>query len=153
MINGLAKVISTSLGIGYIQKGSGTVAALFLCLVWFFARVYITAHPYLTCVAIVVIFALGVWSANVVEQYWGEDSSKVVIDEVGGMAVSLFLIPIRWDYVLLAFILFRFFDITKPLLIRKAEALPSGWGVMADDLLAGMYSNLLLQLVVWSNLW
>jgi len=55
---------------------------------------------------------------------------------------------INWKYIATAFMLFRFFDITKPLYIRKAEDLPGGWGVMADDVLAGIYSNILLQIVV-----
>jgi phosphatidylglycerophosphatase A len=68
------------------------------------------------------------------------------------MQVSLVWVPVDWRYVLIAFILFRFFDIVKPLLIRRAEALPSGWGVMADDLLAGIYSNIVLQLIILTGI-
>jgi phosphatidylglycerophosphatase A len=64
------------------------------------------------------------------------------------MCISLFLIPVELKYIALAFVLFRFFDIVKPLYIRKAEALPGGWGVMADDVLAGVYSNILLHIVI-----
>ena len=90
----------------------------------------------------------GTWSANVVEKEWGKDSNKVVMDEWIGMSISLFLLPVNWGYMVAAFVLFRFFDIAKPLYIRKAESLPSGWGVMADDILAGIYSNIVLQIAV-----
>ncbi len=152
MIMRLAKLIATSLGIGYIGRGGGTVAAAFCCLIWYPVQIRGHFSSPLVLAAIVVLFLAGVWSANIVEREWGKDPSKVVIDEVLGMCVSLFMLPVTWKYVFLAFILFRFFDITKPLFIRKTESLPSGWGVMADDLLAGIYSNVLLQLVVKGNL-
>lgn len=148
----LAKIISTGLGIGYVQKGAGTLAALATCLIWYMARLQV-ANLFLAVIVIAVLFVAGVWSASLVEKEWGEDHNRVVIDEIFGMCVGLFLLPVKWSYVIPAFLLFRFFDIIKPLFIRKAEALPSGWGVMADDLLAGIYSNLLLQWVVKINLW
>jgi len=87
-----------------------------------------------------------------VENDWGKDSSKIVIDEVAGMSASLLFVPVRWKYVITAFILFRFFDIVKPLYIRGLEKFPRGWGVMADDLLAGLYTNIIMQIVIFSNL-
>lgn len=146
-----SKIISTSLGIGYIGKGAGSVAAAVCCLAWYFIQIR-GVNTMATFIAIVLLFFLGVYTASVVEAEWGKDHNRVVIDEVQGMAMSLFLIPVTWKYLILAFILFRFFDITKPLFIRKAESLPAGWGVMADDLLAGICSNVVLQLVVKSGL-
>jgi phosphatidylglycerophosphatase A len=61
-------------------------------------------------------------------------------------------VPAQVKYIIAAFILFRFFDIVKPLFIRRLEKLPGGWGVMADDLLAGIYTNIILQCIVISNL-
>lgn len=145
-----AKAISTCLGIGYIQKGAGTVAALAGCIAWYFIQVR-GVNGWVNVAAIIVLLAIGIWSANVVEKAWGHDSNRIVIDELLGMCISLFLIPLQWKYIAAAFILFRFFDIAKPLYIRKAEALPGGWGVMADDVLAGIYSNLLLMVVVKSG--
>jgi phosphatidylglycerophosphatase A len=89
------------------------------------------------------------WSGNALDTIWGKDSSKVVIDEVAGMMLSVLLIPVTIKYILTGLVLFRFFDIVKPFFIRKMEVLPKGWGVMADDLLAGIYSNIILQLVVF----
>jgi phosphatidylglycerophosphatase A len=103
--------------------------------------------------ATAVIMVLGVWSAGKVEAAWGKDSSKVVIDEVAGMCISLLAVPVRWQYILIGLVLFRAFDIAKPLFIRRLEKLNGGWGVMLDDVLAGIYANLLLQIIVLMKLW
>lgn len=95
-----------------------------------------------------LIVILGVMSADRVEEIWGKDHGRVVIDEVAGMCITLLFVPLKWEYTLIGLILFRFFDILKPFYIRKLEVLPGGWGVMADDVLAGIYANVILQLVV-----
>ena len=146
-----AKLISTCLGIGYIQKGAGTVAALAGCIAWYFIQVRGVAY-WISLAGILLLLLIGIWSASRVEKLWGHDSNRVVVDEWLGMWISLFMLPVHWKYLALSFVLFRFFDIVKPMYIRKAESLPSGWGVMADDLLAGIYSNILLQVVVKSGI-
>ncbi|WP_343671569.1 phosphatidylglycerophosphatase A [Chitinophaga sp.] len=142
------KLIATSLGIGYIGKGGGTVAAAVAALVWYL--VLAGGHPnnVWTLLFTVAITLLGIWSGTEVEPYWGKDDKKVVIDEVAGMFVSVLFVPVTPAYMLAGLILFRFFDIVKPLYIRRTEALPGGLGVMMDDIVAGIYSNLLLQLVI-----
>ena len=94
--------------------------------------------------------AAGIWSADKLESEWGKDPSKVVVDEMVGVWIALLAVPVGnvW-YILFAFLLFRFFDIFKPLGIRKMEQLEGGIGVMADDILAGIYSFLLLMGVRW----
>ena len=146
-----AKLISTCLGIGYIQKGAGTVAALAGCLGWYFIQVR-GANAWLSLAGIFILFIIGTWSAALVEKQWGHDSNRVVVDELLGMCISLFLLPVTWKHIALSFVLFRFFDIVKPLYIRRAESFPSGWGVMADDFLAGVYTNILMQVVVKSGI-
>ncbi len=144
------KITSTSFGIGYIGKGAGTVAAAVTCLVWYFVQV--NADGFLNAtIATLLITILGIWSGNVVEALWGKDHQRVVIDEVAGMCISLLFIPVTPLNVLIALILFRFFDILKPLFIRKLEALPGGWGVMFDDVLAGVYANIVLQILLTFN--
>ncbi|MNU03436.1 Phosphatidylglycerophosphatase A [compost metagenome] len=71
-----------------------------------------------------------------------------MIDEVAGMGIALLCVPLKWPYYLMALILFRFFDIAKPFYIRHLEVLPGGWGVMADDVLAGIYANVVLQGII-----
>ena len=146
------KLFSTSLGIGYIGKGAGTVAAVFCCICWYFA--WSGGYPPLLVSILItaLVTFIGIWSSGVVEKIWGKDPGRVVIDEVAGMCVSLLFLPVNAKYVICALILFRFFDIVKPLFIRKMELLPAGWGIMADDILAGIYTNILVNAVVWFKL-
>jgi phosphatidylglycerophosphatase A len=149
----LHKIIATSLGIGYIGKGGGTVAAAVAALCWYLALAGSPITVFRPLVFTVAVTLLGCWSGTVVEPYWGKDDKKVVIDEVAGMCVSLLFLPVTPVYVLAGLVLFRFFDILKPLYIRRTEQLPGGIGVMMDDVVAGIYTNLLLQIVYHCNLW
>lgn len=141
------KWIAGCFGIGHI-KGGGTIAALVTCVVWWLVQRDGVFNEWMIP-GIATVVMIGVWSANVVEKDWGKDSSRVVIDEVAGMCISLLFVPVTVQWLITALLLFRFFDIVKPLYIRRLEALPGGWGVMADDILAGMYSNLLLQVIIY----
>ncbi len=136
------------MGIGYL-KGGGSIAALFTGIIWYVTLTGKTVNgmglPLITGIIIIV----GIFSGNQLERIWGKDSYKIVIDEVAGMCITLLFIPVNWQYGLTGWILFRFFDIVKPLYIRKMELLPGGWGVMMDDILAGLYANILLSLVIW----
>jgi len=143
------KIIATSLGIGYIGRGGGTVAAICVCLFWYVLGVIQTPYPGILLSLTLLFVIAGTWSAGKVEPLWGKDDKKVVIDEVAGMCISLLFLPVTWEFVLAALVLFRFFDIAKPLYIRRMERLPGGWGVMMDDILAGVYANLVLQLVIY----
>ena len=150
------KLIATGLGIGYIRKGGGTVASVICCGVWYLAYSgsgHSSGYPVLVPLLItVLITTIGIWSATVVEEQWGKDSYRVVIDEVAGMCLSLLFIPITIKTLLIGLLLFRLFDIVKPLGIRRLEKVPGGWGVMLDDILAGVYANLLLQSALALNL-
>jgi phosphatidylglycerophosphatase A len=142
------KIVASIFGIGYIRKGGGTVAAAFAVLVW-----WLLFHNYgtnfaLQVLIVVLVTALGVWAGNKVEPEWGKDSYRVVIDEVAGMFISVLFVPVVWKWLLIGFVLFRFFDIAKPFFIRRMEALKGGWGVMFDDVLAGIYANVVLQIII-----
>jgi phosphatidylglycerophosphatase A len=145
------KLFATSLGIGYIGKGGGTVAAAVTALIWYLALAGSAIAGLWPLVFTVAITLLGIWSGTEVEPYWGKDDKKVVIDEVSGMCFSLLFLPVTPGYILAGLVLFRFFDIRKPLLIRRTEQLNGGWGVMLDDVVAGIYTNLLLQIAYHSN--
>jgi len=144
------KLIATCLGIGYVPRGGGTVASAICCFVLYFICGSGCNQALLVSITGIII-AIGIWSSSKLELIWGKDNNRIVIDEVAGMCISLLFVPLHWYFVLAGFILFRFFDIIKPLYIRKLEKLTGGWGVMADDLLAGIYSNLILQCFVLSN--
>ena len=142
------KIIATACGAGYFPWGPGTMGAVFAIAVWLPMFIYMDYSSWLiaTAILIAVFTALGVWSSTVAERFWGEDPSRVVIDEVVGMWITLLAVPdhAKWYMILIAFVLFRFFDMVKPLGVRKMENLKSGYGIMADDVLAGVYGALVL---------
>ena len=147
------RLISTCLGIGYTPKGGGTVAAVVCCVAWYLSWRSGNGFLWPQLLITLGITVIGAWAAGKMEPEWGEDSYRIVIDEVAGMCLTLCGIPDRWPLVLTGLVLFRFFDIAKPLYIRRMEEIGGGWGVMMDDVLAGVYANLLLQIVVFFNLW
>ena len=142
------RLIATFFGVGYTPKGGGTLAAAMACVIWYLAWSGGRAAGWWELLVTAVITAAGVWSAGKMEAVWGKDSYRIVIDEVAGMCLTLCWIPVRWPYIILGLVFFRFFDIVKPLYIRRMERVGGGWGVMLDDVLAGVYSNLLLRLLV-----
>ena len=98
-----------------------------------------------------ILFGLGVAICTRVARVFGlVDPPSVVWDEIVGYLIAMFMAPAGWIYVALGFVLFRLFDIWKPYPIDLLERLPRGWGVMADDALAGIYAALCLQGVAWS---
>lgn len=143
----IARIIATVGGIGFL-KGGGTVAAVAFCIVWY----VVSMDAVYQLLLLVALLVAGVWSAAVVETGWGHDSSRIVIDEVAGMMITLAFFPANAWYIIIGCVLFRFFDMVKPLGIRRAEALPRGMGVMADDVLAGVYSQLILRTIVMAKL-
>jgi len=140
----LNKIIASIFGIGFL-KGGGTYAAIVTCgFIWLLWQSPALQNPWYLFVIAILITLLGVYVSNKVEPDWGEDSSRVVIDEVAGMLIAVVFVAMNIYTLIGGLILFRFFDIVKPLGIRKMEALPSGTGVMMDDVLAGVYSNILV---------
>jgi phosphatidylglycerophosphatase A len=100
------------------------------------------------------VIAVGVWAAGVEEARVGRhDPSSVVIDEVAGMLVALIAAPAGLGWAGVLFLLFRVFDVWKPYPIGRLQDLPGGWGIVADDLLAGVYANVLGRLAhaAWSR--
>jgi phosphatidylglycerophosphatase A len=144
------KIIATVFGIGYIPKGGGTVAAIAFCVLFYFGVQYHCVSQTGLVLFTLATFLVGVYVSNKLEAGWGKDSKRIVIDEVHGMAVSLLFMPINLVIILAGLILFRIFDIWKPLYIRRTEKLKGGWGVMVDDLVAGIYSNIVLQIIIYA---
>ena len=95
---------------------------------------------------LVIFNGLAIWISGTGEEYLGKkDSSAIVIDEMGGFLVAMFLVPFSLRILMLGFILFRAFDILKPFRIDRIQSLPRGWGVVGDDLAAGILTNVLLH--------
>jgi len=139
------------LGVGYSPIAPGTAGAIMACIsLWFFEKYSIlstTSSPLLFIGLIVITTILGIIASNQLEKELGKDASIIVIDEVIGMWITMLFVPFTWLTILIGFVLFRFFDIVKPLGIRKMENFNGGLGVMADDMLAGIYSNILLLII------
>ncbi|MEW6516685.1 MAG: phosphatidylglycerophosphatase A [candidate division FCPU426 bacterium] len=142
-MNRLALWVASVLGVGYAPWASGTVASAVALLPYWLLR----GHPWLYAAALLAVSAVGVWSATLAERVLNEkDSHKIVIDEIAGMLLAAAYLPWHPFYPLAAFFLFRLFDVWKPWVIRRVQAWPGGWGVMADDVLAGIAANVLLQI-------
>ena len=93
------------------------------------------------------MFAAGVAASRRCETAWGTDDKKIVVDEIWGMMISLFLLPVSALYIVLGFFAFRILDIVKPFPARRVERVHGGWGVMLDDGVSGVYACLLLHVV------
>jgi phosphatidylglycerophosphatase A len=139
-----AYFVATFAGVGRapVVPGTwGTLAAVPLAgvLAW-------TGSPLLYALALAVLVALGIWAAGVVEDGEGAtDPGLVVVDEAAGFLVTVFLLPPSALTYLAAFLVFRVLDILKPPPARQAEKFPAGFGIMADDLIVGVYGNLILR--------
>jgi len=101
-----------------------------------------------TMVAALVLLLIGTPAATIVARESGrKDPQFVVVDEAVGQWIALFAAPVQWSYALLGLILFRIFDVWKPFPIRKIEHLPEGWGILFDDVAAGIYAMAIIQLI------
>ena len=138
----VALALATSAGIGYIPFAPGTFGSLAGLLLWWL----LPASWGVQLVVIAGLFVLGSWSAGVAERHFSStDPGPVVIDEVMGMLVTLFLNPVGWIGATIGFLWFRASDIVKPYPANRLERLHGGVGVMADDLMAAIYANLALR--------
>ena len=152
------KFIATSFGAGYWPWGPGTAGAVVGLVLWL--PLALTGHvtgTFLATLGLIVVFtALGIWSAGIAENYWGPDPSRVVGQWITMLPLSVFAATPRplesgsfWLWAFVSLVLFRFFDIVKPLGVRKMEDLPGGTGIMADDILAGIYGAVILALSMY----
>jgi phosphatidylglycerophosphatase A len=141
----VALALATAGGVGYIPFAPGTFGSLVGLLLWWLLPVSLPVQ----LMVIVVTFIVGSWSGSVAERHFAStDPGPVVIDEVLGMLVTLLLNPVGWGGAILGFLLFRASDIIKPYPANKLEQLHGGVGVMADDLMAAIYANLALRIIV-----
>jgi phosphatidylglycerophosphatase A len=160
-----AWIVGTFFGAGLLKPGPGTwgsVAATLLWCIWVIPHTR-SAYPgeidlvysvneLSTLLAVILVTAIGIPAATRIAKESGrEDPGHVVIDEVAGQWLTLVICRPDWPHALVALALFRLFDITKPWPIRKLEALPGGWGIMLDDLAAGLFG--LIALLVIQHWW
>ena len=141
-----ALILATWFGTGLMPRASGTfgtLAAVPLVLIG-------CLGTEASAIALGVVTLTAFWASHRTQELLRrEDPSEVVIDEAAGFFVTLFLLPPTWQSVAVGFFLFRFFDIVKPWPARQAEHLKGGLGIVMDDLLAGVYSHLVLRGLLW----
>ena len=150
-----AFAVATFFGAGYLKPGPGTWGSVAAALLWIAAAWWFhLSHNGLLLalgVGILVALVLGIPAATIAErESGGHDPGFVVIDEVIGQWVALLFCPADWAHGLIALILFRLFDITKPFPVRRLEQLPGGWGIVFDDVGAGLYALVIASLLrIW----
>jgi phosphatidylglycerophosphatase A len=148
-------LIATFFGIGYLRPGPGTWASASTVLLWSvfaFRQPQPLRLPEAFSLS-ALLLPIGIPAATRVARASGsKDPQFVVIDEVAGQLIALIGAPLAWKTLLAGFILFRVFDIVKPPPVRQLERLPEGVGIMLDDIAAGIYALIVMQLLLHFNL-
>jgi phosphatidylglycerophosphatase A len=147
----LPVIISTLFGTGYFPKAPGTAGTLIAALVYLLLPVKLFGSLennviFFTCVLILSL--ISVLFISKAEKKLGHDNNKIVLDEFLGYFIAVVFLPKTVLIAFFAFMLFRFFDIFKPEPVNILQKLHAGWGVMADDLMAGVYTNISLQILI-----
>ena len=136
------RFVATFFYLGKLPFAPGSWGSLGALLLWLLLPVTFSVH----LSVIIILFVLGVYSSSRMAKYLDDhDPSEVVIDEVVGMGISLFMLPHSPGLYFLAFILFRVFDILKPSFIYRIQNLSGGWGIMLDDVLAGLLTFIIVK--------
>ncbi len=139
------KVFASGLFTGYVPAASGTlgsaIAVAFYLIPGF-------ESPILLGLILLVVFGLGIKASSIMEKRYGHDPAEVTIDEVVGMWITLLFLPKTILVVLIAFFVFRFFDIVKPFPARELDKMHGGFGIMMDDVVSGIYANITMQMVL-----
>ena len=142
-------LIATFFNVGRIPIAPGTWASMVTAGIFYLLHPYIQ-NPMTGILSLIIITMLGIPAATAAEFHFGrKDPGECVIDEVAGQLLVLIFIPHTWPYYLAAFLIFRIFDILKPFPIRRAERIRRGFGIMLDDLIAGLYTLGVIRLFIW----
>ena len=151
----LSRLIATFFGSGFFPIAPATFASAIVAGILFLLGPGPAGrgHPLVEAIVILALLPISIATAHQAEKSLGHDASPIVIDEVVGQMITLLLVPRTWPWVLAGFLLFRLFDIWKPLGAREAQNLPGGFGIVADDVLAGIYGLIVLQAaLLWTPL-
>ena len=147
--------VATFFGTGSLRPGPGTHASVIAVVLWWVVTMRLAPTQHLPVLAVLALVAtlVGIAAASIVARESGrKDPQQVVIDEVAGQMIALlgfpYFVPITWKYLLAGLILFRAFDIVKPPPVRQLEKLPGGWGIVLDDVAAGLLAMVSLQLLL-----
>ena len=142
----LVRCIATGLYSGYLKPFPGTWGTIPAWLITYFL---IRDDPALLALVVIAAFFVSVWTAGEAERLLGRDARKIVIDEWAGMFVTLLFVPYSLSTFAMGFFAFRFYDVVKPPPAAQVERLPGGWGVTMDDIVAGAYANVTVQMILF----
>jgi phosphatidylglycerophosphatase A len=147
--NPLITLLATGFGSGMIRPYSGSWGSIpAVLLAWGLLRL---ENPWLFAASTVVMILLAAWVSGQAEPLFGHDSNRIVIDEFAGAFVALIGLPTHWQVMVPVFVLFRIIDVVKPWPCRRLEALPGGWGVTMDDVMAGVYTNIAVRVLIFNR--
>ena len=145
MRNFLIKAFATVLGVGYLPAAPGTWATIVGVAIAYFLGNNLTVYSIL----LLVFLILGVMATGIIEKQSSQkDPGFLVIDEVVGVMIALWGMPMIWPVMICGFFLFRAFDMFKIYPINRLESAPGGWGIMLDDCMAGVYTNIILRIAL-----
>jgi phosphatidylglycerophosphatase A len=150
-----ANLVATFFGAGRMRPGPGSWGSAATVLLWWALSLAIPQTWQATSAVVLagLAVAVGIPAATRVSRATGiKDPQFVVIDEVAGQLIALIAAPVSWKTLLAGFILFRGFDISKPPPIRRLEQLPEGIGIVVDDVGAGIYALLVMQVLLWLHI-
>lgn len=140
--------LATGFGIGWLPLAPATWASLVVAVFLYYSA---RLENGIFAGVILGVIVVGIWAAGEAEKTLGHDAHAIVIDEVAGMLIAVWAIPLGtrpWAVLGIAFVLFRIIDVWKPFPIRQSQRLPGGLGVMVDDILAAALTNLLTRVVI-----
>jgi phosphatidylglycerophosphatase A len=146
-----ATLVATFFGAGRVRPAPGSWGSLATVLLWWLLASHLPQAARIPAILalIVIVVAIGIPAATLEERGCGKkDPNHIVIDEVAGQLVTLIACPLVWQALLAGFILFRVIDVVKPPPVRSLERLPEGTGIVVDDLGAGVYALIGLQLLL-----
>lgn len=152
LLNSLLIQIATLFSVGKFPKAPGTVGTLATIPLWYFLA---QTGPLIYMVVTFLLFPLGVMAAQAYENHIGKhDSKEIVIDEVVGFLITMTWLPLTWQSVVIGFTVFRILDIVKPPPIRQLDQkVQGGFGVMVDDVVAGIIGSIIMQLIYTQTNW
>jgi len=146
-----ASLVATFFGVGRLTPGPGTWGSVATVIIWALVswRIPHEARTWATIAAVIVVTVIGIPAATRIARASGlKDPQFVIIDEVAGQLMALIAVPLAWKTFLAGLILFRVFDILKPPPVRQLERLPEGFGIVVDDLAAGVYALACMHLLL-----
>lgn len=145
-INALERTLGSGFFTGYIPFASGTFGSLFALGIYLIPGF---ENPTILLTLISLFSIIGIYVGSKFEEVYGKDPAQCTIDEFVGMWITLLFVPKYILYIVFAFVIWRILDIVKPFPVNILEKIKGGWGIMLDDIMAGLYSLILVHIIIY----